>query len=347
MEKFFFLLSGEHPTLPFSELKAILEAEDCQHQVLQRLTQVLRLEADTQSVEVIESRSAMTRICGLELFSCHASITSILEKARSTPLEDHLREGESFAVRVRRIRGTAPQIGRLELEGELGEIVLDKAEGAEVNLGNPEKTFWGVLTENSFLFGIKLTEISAKSFRERDPQKRPFFHPSAMPAKLARCMVNLARPQAGDLVLDPFCGTGSMLLEAGLMGCRVMGLDAQPHMVRGSLQNLRHYGLEPQGMTVADARHLPITQIGCVVTDPPYGRSATTMGWKPQRLIKEALSEMKDRLLPGRWICVASPEATQISRIGQELGLKLIESHLIYVHSSLTREVAVFRSGYS
>jgi tRNA (guanine10-N2)-dimethyltransferase len=340
--KLFFLLSGEHPTLPLSELRAILEAEGYEYQILERLTQVLRVEADIKSVEALKSRSAMTRVCGLWLFSCDAAVVSILEKARSASLEDLIERGESFAVRVRRIGGTAPNISRLELERTLGKIILNKTKGTAVNLTNPERTFFGVLTENRFIFGLKMAEIAAKPFIERNPQKRPFFHPSAMKAKLARCMVNLAQPKADDLVLDPFCGTASILIEAGLMGCRVMGFDVQPRMVRGSLQNLLHYRLEPYGRAVADARHLPVIKTDCVVTDPPYGRSATTLGLTTRQLVEEALSAINERLPRGRRICIASPKSIRIGEIGEELGFKHTESHLLYVHRSLTREIAVF-----
>ncbi|UCC33461.1 MAG: RsmD family RNA methyltransferase, partial [Candidatus Bathyarchaeota archaeon] len=189
---------------------------------------------------------------------------------------------------------------------------------------------------------LKIAEISAKPFIERNPQKRPFFHPSALLARTARCMVNLAQPKAGDLVLDPFCGTASILLEAGLIGCRVIGFDVQHQMVAGSLQNLHYYGLESEGMVAADARRPPITKTDCVVTDPPYGRSATTLGLNLQDLVEEALLAMETMLPRGRRVCIASPESIGIGEIGKDIGLKHIESHLVYVHRSLTREIAVF-----
>jgi len=340
--RLFFLLSGEHPTLPLSELRAIFEAVGYEYRIEERLPQVLLVEADSKSVEAVKSRSAMTRVCGLELFNCDATVASILGKARAVSLEGFLEEGESLAVRIRRIRGSASSIDRLELERKLGKVILSRTKGTTANLTKPQRTFFGVLTENRFVFGLKMAEIRAKPFIERNPQKRPFFHPSAMSAKLARCMVNLARPKPGDLVLDPFCGAASILVEAGLMGCRVMGLDVQPHMVRGSLKNLLHYGLEPEAVAVADARRLPLTKTDCIVTDPPYGRSATTLGWGTQQLVEEALSAIIERLSKGWRICIASPKSIRIGEIGERLDLKHVESHLVYVHRSLTREIAVF-----
>ncbi len=342
MARLFFLLSGEHPTLPFSELKSILEAEDHKYRILERLTQVLRVEANVDSVKSVKSRSAMTRVCCLELFSCDAVLAEILENMRSASLEGFIEQGESFAARVRRIRGAAPHLIGVELERKLGELVLNKVKGSKVNLTAPQKTFFGILTDNRFVFGLKMAEISPKPFVERRPKKRPFFHPTAMPAKLARCMVNLAQPERGDLVLDPFCGTASILVEAWLIGCRVVGFDVQPHMVRGGLQNLLHYGVKLQGVAVADARHLPAARVDCIVTDPPYGRSATTLGWGTRRIVEDFLSTIENMLPRGRRICMASPKSVRIGKIGEELGFKHVESHFVYVHRSLTREIAVF-----
>jgi len=340
--KLFFLVSGEHSTLPFSELRSILQAEGHSYRILESLTQVLRVEASVDIVKSVAFRSAMTRVCCFELFSCDAVLAEILEKMRSASLEGFIEQGESFAVRVRRIKSATPHLIGVELERKLGELVLNKAKKTKVNLTAPQKTFFGILTDNRFIFGLKIAEISPKPFVERRPRKRPFFHPTAMPAKLARCMINLAQPKKGDLVVDPFCGTAGILVEAWLIGCHVAGFDVQSRMVRGSLQNLLHYGVKPRGMAVADARHLPVAKVDCIVTDPPYGRSATTLGWDTRQIVEDFLSTIGDMLPRGRRICMASPKSVRIGKIGEELGFKHVESHFVYVHRSLTREIAIF-----
>lgn len=342
MSRLFFLLSGEHPTLPFSELKAILEVEGHKYRILEKLSQVLRLEAPVESVKSLQRRSAMTRVCCLELLYCSAEAEEILQTARSVPFEDFIHEGESFVVRVRRVRESARHLLGVELERKLGELILKRAKNVSVDLTRPQKTFYGALTDDRFVFGLKIAEFSPRPFTERRPRKRPFFHPSAMPPKLARCMVNLARPRAGDLVLDPFCGTASMLIEAGLIGCRVLGFDAKRRMVMGSLRNLLHYGVQPEGMIVADALKPPPIKADCIVTDPPYGRSATTLGREARQIVKDFLSTLQDSFEGTRRICLAAPKSVKAGRLGKESGLRHVESHFAYVHRSLTREIAVF-----
>jgi len=343
LPKIFFVVSGEHESLPFSELEAILEAENVSYRVLEKHTQVLVLEAPKESVKIIADRSALTRICAVEIFRCGAEYSEIIEEAACSPIEDYIREGESFVVRVKRVAGSSPHLSTIKLERKIGEIILSSVGKVKVNLFRPEKTFFGVITDDYFFFGLKLAEILPKPFIERRPKKKPFFHPSAMPAKLSRCMVNLARAKAGDLLLDPFCGTGSILIEAGFIGCKILGCDAKRLMVKGSLRNLTYYGLKPNGLVVADARKPPFTYADCVATDPPYGRSATTMKSTTKEIVYETLQVLAQILPKGGHVCMASPKTIGISEIGKELGYKHLESHFVYVHRSLTREIAVFK----
>jgi tRNA (guanine10-N2)-dimethyltransferase len=340
--KLFFLLSGEYETLPASELTAILEAEGYAFELVDKLDQVVRLEADQNSVKAVQRRSAYTRICALELFACDAQESAIMKAADSTSFQNVLGEGESFAVRVKRVRTYAEKIGTVALEGKLGKHILPNTVKTKVNLKAPDKTFIGILTSEKLVFGVKLAEIAAKPFVERRPRKKPFFHPSAMPSKLARCMVNLAHAKAGELVLDPFCGTGSVMIEAAFIGCRVLGFDVQWRMTKGCLKNLKHFRIEPEGVVMADARRPPLAKVDCLVTDPPYGRSATTMKLTTKRIVEEVLFSAQDMLSKGQRICIASPKTLNIARIGAELGYKHLESHFAYVHRTLTREIAVF-----
>ena len=343
MARLFFLLSGEHETLPAAELKAILEAEGYAYKVLEKLDQVLRIEADTKCVEAVKRRAALTRVCASEIFMCKAEPSEAVKALRSVNIGELLKRGETFAVRVKHVKSHARHVDGMTLERKLGEIILNMAENAKVNLQTPQKTFVGLLTDDKFVFGLKLADVLPKPFMDRRPKNRPFFHPSAMPPKLARCMVNLAKPKAGSLVFDPFCGTGSILIEAALMGCRVLGMDIQRRMAKGSLKNFKHFGIEPEGLIVADARNPPVKTVDCVVADPPYGRSATTLKRTTRQIIIECLEAVYDKLGKDSHICMAAPKTIGISQIGTTLGYKHIESHFVYVHRSLTREIAVFK----
>ncbi len=342
MAELFFLLSGENETLPAAELKAILEAEDVSFEVKEQLDLVVRLKAAKDSVEAVHRRSAYTMVCVLELFACEAEEAAIAKAAKSVDFRGVLSEGESFAVRVRRVKNYSEEIGSVPLEGKLGKLILDNTTGTRVNLKKPDKTFFGVLTSGKLVFGLKLAEMEILTFSERRPRKKPYFHPSAMPSKLARCMVNLSRARRGEVILDPFCGTGSTMIEAAFVGCKVLGFDVQRRMAQGTRRNLEHFGVEAEGVVVADSRKLPLMRVDRVVSDPPYGKSATTMKSTTKRLVEGVLDSARGLLRAGQLICIASPKTLGISRVGKELGYRHVESHFAYVHGTLTREIAVF-----
>ena len=113
-------------------------------------------------------------------------------------------------------------------------------------------------------------------------------------------------------------------------------------MAEGTSRNLSHLNIENEGVLVADARDMPITRVDCVVTDPPYGRSATTLKRTTRQIIEEVLVAVHGLLDKGRYICMAAPKKLEIASVGRALGYKHLESHSVYVHRSLTREINVF-----
>lgn len=354
MPKLFFLLSGENESLPAAEVKGILEAEGYSYANTEEFDQVLRLEAEVGSVQPIQIRSAYTRVCALELFVSKANLADIAKTASETDFKAVLKAGESFAVRINRIKNYADQaLNTMVLEGKLGKHILNSTEGTKVSLKNPDKTILGIITNEKLILGLKLTDITSKTFSERRPRKKPFFHPSAMPSKMARCMVNLAHGKAESLVLDPFCGTGTSLIEASYIGCRAVGVDAQRRMIMGTRKNLRFFNIAAEGLLLGDARQLPFFKVDCVVTDPPYGRSSSTMKSTTKQLVKDVLASTYGLLGVGQRICIALPirvnqqgevdhMAKDLAQYIVDLGYKTIESHLVFIHRSLTREIMVY-----
>jgi tRNA G10 N-methylase Trm11 len=101
-----------------------------------------------------------------------------------------------------------------------------------------------------------------------------------LPPKVARIMVNLAtKGQSGLTLADPFCGTGTTLAEAMMVGCHVIGSDTNPEAVSGSATNLAWIASTP-GLTpttyqtlLADATHFSdfVKSVDCIATEPYMG----------------------------------------------------------------------------
>jgi tRNA G10 N-methylase Trm11 len=97
---------------------------------------------------------------------------------------------------------------------------------------------------------------------------KPYRTSSSLPSQLARVMVNLAYPARS--ILDPCCGTGSILLEACAMGITAFGMDLNPKMIGMTRGNLINFGYQAF-VHIEDARKCTCP-VDAVVTDLPYGR---------------------------------------------------------------------------
>jgi len=148
------------------------------------------------------------------------------------------------------------------------EAILAAAEAlnAYPNLKHPAHRFLVVAHRGGLWFGEILAECQ-HSYQQHDA--KPYRTSASLPARLARALVNLVAPPAGTL-LDPFCGTSSILLEACALGLEAYGLDHNPKMVGMSRRNLAHFGYTAQ---VKRGRAEACSQpADAIVTDLPYGR---------------------------------------------------------------------------
>jgi tRNA G10 N-methylase Trm11 len=107
---------------------------------------------------------------------------------------------------------------------------LDGKEGYEFIVSAGEREVWIGKTKS-------IQDINSYSKRDYGRPKRD---PSAgmLPPKLAQIMLNLAKVSPGSSVLDPFCGTGVIPMEAGLMGAKAIGCDINKRMVEYTKENM-------------------------------------------------------------------------------------------------------------
>ncbi|MBK9264727.1 MAG: site-specific DNA-methyltransferase [Polyangiaceae bacterium] len=78
-------------------------------------------------------------------------------------------------------------------------------------------------------------------------------YPARMHPLTARRIIE-SFSRAGDVVLDPFCGSGTVLVEARLAGRRALGVDANPLAVRLASRKLREASEDERSALVEMAR---------------------------------------------------------------------------------------------
>lgn len=101
-----------------------------------------------------------------------------------------------------------------------------------------------------------------------------------LPPKLARIIANLATSGKSGLTLaDPFCGTGTVLMEGLMLGCNVIGSDTNEEAIKGAKSNLEWIlstpNLKPMtyDLKIADATHFheAYPSCDCIATEPYMG----------------------------------------------------------------------------
>ena len=309
-------LSGEHPTLPFAEA-------ECIGRIIEKGMQVAVVECDDRDAA---GRLAMTHCVISYLGQCPADAGRFKEMLDSLAVTSDL----PFACRVKKIQDTTIPESQLDLERCMGAHIKGK-----VSLKNPQREYRAIFSGTTCYFGEVLYKLDRGSYEYRNPMRRAFFHPGVMMPILARTLVNIAQGKENDLLLDPFCGTGGILLEGLMLNMRTIGTDMDIAMLKGCLSNL------PQTEVLkVDSTKLPITDcsVDTIATDLPYGQSVCIKAESMNALYNDSLSEMRRVLKKGRRAVVVTH--IDIREIAKR-HFTIVQYHEQRVHKSLTRRIMV------
>lgn len=317
--KLLFLLSGEHPTLPFSELSCVGEVIDSRPQVA--VVVCFRVSTVT--------RLALTHSVMKYLGECPADVKSFLKLLKDLAIS----APGPFVSRVKKIEGTEFSEPTTFLERLMGGAI-----SGTVSLDHPSHVFTAICSGDRCYIGELLCSINRGAFEARNPGKRAFFHPGVMMPRIARSIVNISLIERGGQFLDPFCGTGGVLIEAGMIGATATGGDMDIFMARGTRRNIPDARL-----FLADAGYLPVktSSFDAVATDLPYGQSSSIMAKNLESLYIQSLDEIRRVLKPGRRAVIVTHR--DIRAIASPI-MDICEFHEQRVHKSLTRRVMVLKA---
>ena len=338
----FCIQSQEHPELPLAELKAVMECENIDA-TIDVVAEGLVILKDIPDERIDHYHEILTKRLGytheVHQLIMKSSPERLSEDIPSINWQDYI--SETFAVRVKRLNS---QIDTVATERKAGALILDNCKDIKVKLREPNSLVRMVASKNDIYIAVEKFKLNKKHFVESKPHKRPFFYPGSMSPKLARCMVNLSRVTEGQLLLDPFCGTGGILIEAGLIGCKVVGSDIYWKMKNGAAINLDHFGITDYRTFNLDVRELKMYEkVAAVVTDPPYGISTSTGDIEGDNIFKEFFIAIYDNMRDDAYLCMASPHYVDLKPMADEVGFEIVEQYGIKMHRSLTRIISVIR----
>lgn len=215
--------------------------------------------------------------------------------------------------------------------------------------------------------------ITAYARRDRNRPRRDAFV-GMLPPKLAQIMVNVAVGNAAKAtILDPFCGTGTVLQEALLKRYDVCGSDLSQKMIDYTTENLAwlqskyHITGTVRSLEQADAmthqwpkaQQLDVvvceTYLGQPFSAPPSPKKLHEVTGNCNHIITNFLRNIHSQLTPGTTLCIAVPawrdagrNLTHLPLIKdlETLGYTLQQPPLIYSRSDqvVVREILLLKT---
>lgn len=162
-------------------------------------------------------------------------------------------EAQGFKVRFPRHVGPALSSASVEKNKLLKT-------GAEILL---------VQTTNELLIGKTLAVQEFEAFSKRD-YGRPArdMESGIMPPKVARMMINLGEQPRTAKLLDPFCGSGTILQEAAFLGyTHVTGSDISEKAVTDSRNNLKWLTERDSSLIMPRVLHGDVAKLSQIFTE--------------------------------------------------------------------------------
>ena len=313
MHESFFILYKEHLDLSVDEISTIIQTLDSLAKI-QVISNLIIVNSKIKSEEIAR-KASFVRISG-----------QILKKNFQMKLEKsdiQIINNKTFACRIINLSSKNLDIPKLE---NLAGKTISKLSNAQVKLENPDLTVHLIFTENESFLGVSPPKI-----KEKRPVKI-HNHPHQLDWKLTRAMINLIGLEQGKTICDPFCGTGTTLLEAEFMGMHGIGLDFDKKMWQKSKENLEANGYKSEVFN-SDFQDLERFEekFDAIVTDLPYGRASKTSE-KPEKMLEKLLAISPE----GKKIAVMYKKTPK-----SDLRLQGLKTYEIYRHKSLTRAIVI------
>ena len=228
--RYLFWCANEHQQFRIPEFESIAEILNINLNWVFKSSQhpwvILDLNSEEEA-EQINSRSLSVKYC-VELWAEGQGYSQFHTNLKQSPLAENsqwFNNSLSFKVHIESFN---KKLTGAEKRDKVESVSYLPISGP-VNLTNPDVTFsyfefHGFDQNNlppeplNIMFGRLIGEGQRKKIIKLDIKKRKFIGNTTMDPQLALLMANMAKVGPGSMVLDPFVGTGSLLLAAAEFG---------------------------------------------------------------------------------------------------------------------------------
>jgi len=245
--------------------------------------------------------------------------------ARRVALTPGSRAGRRLGFRVL-VRTTGRQeYRRVDLQKALERGIAERGDRRWRLEEQGEVQWWATLLDDELILAIRLTD---DRMRQREYKVAHF--PGSLRPSVAAAMALLSQPTDDDVVLDPLCGAGTILIERAHLGRyrMLLGGDSDPRALAAARDNVGPR-YKPIELREWDAAALPLGDgaVTRIITNLPWGRKSGSHA-DNVRLYPRLLREFRRVLAPGGLMVLMTSE-TRLMR-------ELLEENRIVPSSILT-----------
>ena len=353
--KYAFLLSGDYVDLAKEEVISLFNADT--FYLIDRLF-IVDLKNNSK-VEKISKRAALTKNIYKLLFECKINeLTDLMKKHDWNSIYK-----DDFCLRIHYFKNNKNKINKNTKqfsEINLAKYIWSSIRTPKVNLKNPKTRIELFIVDGKVYCGLLIYKNN-DDFESRKSHLRPFTHPSSLHPKLARALVNIIGIKEKEILLDPFCGTGGVLIEAGLMGIKVIGYDISKNMAKGCKENLKYFKIKKFDIVNKNALQMQ-NKFDYVVTDLPYGLNSNVYLQYNKKSLKYNFNKInlktnqknkiqniemfylkflqKLRKILKKKAVIIFPSYVNHKKLLKIAKFKIEREFSIYMHRSLTRKIA-------
>jgi 23S rRNA G2445 N2-methylase RlmL len=270
-----------------------------------------------------------------------AGLTSVRAAVARGPSFD-VAVDRAFSVRLRRrgkitFRVIARTSGehafrRVDLQRAVELGVLDRLPAWRLVGDDAQIEVWASLVGAQLVVGIRLSD---RSMRQRE--YRSTSRPASLKPTVAHAMALLSEPRDDDVVLDPMCGSGTILIERARAARYrlLLGGDSDESAVMAARENIGPR-YKPIEINHWDARNLPLDydSVSAIITNMPFGRQIGTP--EENRALYPALLV--------EWVRVLRPGGKMVLLTGdKELLVRAVRKQPLF---TVVRQMPVLVRGY-
>lgn len=216
-------------------------------------------------------------------------------------------KAEWFRITSRRVGNH--DFGSMDVQRVAGEVMVNKY-GTGVNLNHPDLNVRVDVYDQTLMVGLQVTRQSLINRHNRTYIPRISLKPH-----VAYSLVKLAATYAHQplgKVLDPFCGSGTILLEAAQCypDLELFGSDLYEDVIEGARQNAQAAGFEDRIKLVrSDVFELDqvysSNSFDAIITNPPFGIKLSKTKFFPN-FYQNVLHQADQVLKPGGILVILS-----------------------------------------